>query len=60
MTIRLTAISGFIPFLYHFYSYRNGMNPKMVCSSVLTSWETRCGGVISRCIVNKSERDYYC
>ena len=26
----------------------------MACFSVLTSWETSCDGVISRCIVNKA------
>ena len=41
------------------YNFRNGMNPEMACSSVLTSWETSCGDVFSSCIVNKSERAYY-
>ena len=54
MMIRLTAISGFIPFQV-IEIFRNGMNPEMACSSVLTSGETSCGGVISICIVNKSE-----
>ena len=40
-------------------NFRDGMNPEMVCSSVLTSWEITYGGVINRCIVYKSEQDYF-
>ena len=42
-----------------FADFRDGTNPEMACSSVLTSLETSCGGVISIFIVNKIERDYY-